>query len=305
VTSTRQGSQEEHLVTVLGLGAMGSALAAALTKQGHPTTVWNRSAERADGLVARGARRATIVEEAVAASPLTIACVLDDAALGEVLDLAGEALAGRFLVNLTSTTPEQARRAAARAADAGVAGYLDGGILAVPPLIGTPEALILYSGSSEAFATNRPVLENLGSARYLGADPGTAALYDVALLTGMYGMFGGVLHAIAIAATEDVRATDIMELLVPWLDAMGGSLPQLAEQVDADDHPTDSPLAMQARALASLVEASRAQGVRADLLVPMQRLVDDGVAAGHGDKDLSSLVQLLAQGSTEPVASED
>jgi hypothetical protein len=86
---------------------------------------------------------------------------------------------------------------------------------------------------------------------------------------------------------------------------MGGSLPQLAEQVDADDHPTDSPLAMQARGLASLVEASRAQGVWADLLVPMQRLADDGVAAGHGDEDLSSLVQLLAQGSTERVASED
>jgi 3-hydroxyisobutyrate dehydrogenase-like beta-hydroxyacid dehydrogenase len=81
-------------VTVLGLGAMGSALAAALMKQGHSTTVWNRSAERADGLVARGARRATIVEEAVAASPLTLACVLDDAALGEVLDHVGEALAG-------------------------------------------------------------------------------------------------------------------------------------------------------------------------------------------------------------------
>jgi hypothetical protein len=37
----------------------------------------------------------------------------------------------------------------------------------------------------------------------------------------------------------------------------------------------------------------------------MQRLVDAGVAAGHGDEDLSSLVQLLAPGSAEPVASED
>jgi hypothetical protein len=30
----------------------------------------------------------------------------------------------------------------------------------------------------------------------------------------------------------------------------------------------------------------------------------DGVAAGHGDKDIGSLVQLLAQDRTEPVASE-
>jgi hypothetical protein len=47
-----------------------------------------------------------------------------------------------------------------------------------------------------------------------------------------------------------------------------------------------SPLAMQAQALANIVDASRAQGVRgADLVDPMRRLVGDAVAAGHGDED--------------------
>src|ERR1044072_8092422 len=45
-------------VTVLGLGPMGQALAGAFLAQGHPTTVWNRTAARAGGLVARGATRA-------------------------------------------------------------------------------------------------------------------------------------------------------------------------------------------------------------------------------------------------------
>jgi 3-hydroxyisobutyrate dehydrogenase-like beta-hydroxyacid dehydrogenase len=38
-------------VTILGLGAMGSALAAALLDAGHTTTVWNRSAGKAGALV--------------------------------------------------------------------------------------------------------------------------------------------------------------------------------------------------------------------------------------------------------------
>ncbi|MFC7468445.1 NAD(P)-binding domain-containing protein [Actinomadura keratinilytica] len=55
-------------VTVLGLGRMGGALAAAFLAAGHPTTVWNRSPGKADALVVRGARRAGSVAEAVAAA---------------------------------------------------------------------------------------------------------------------------------------------------------------------------------------------------------------------------------------------
>jgi hypothetical protein len=60
--------------------------------------------------------------------------------------------------------------------------------MAVPPMIAKPGAFLLYSGSRSAFDTHRPVLDSLGESRYLGADPGLAALHDLALLSGMYGM---------------------------------------------------------------------------------------------------------------------
>jgi 3-hydroxyisobutyrate dehydrogenase-like beta-hydroxyacid dehydrogenase len=274
-------------VTVLGLGAMGSALARALLADGHPTTVWNRSPERAEPLAAAGARPAATAADAIAASPLSIACVLDADALHEVLDEAGDA-PGHALVNLTSTTPEQARALAGR-----VEAYVDGGIMAVPPMIGTAQAFILYSGSEATFEAHRSVLEALGSARYVGADPGMAALYDVALLSGMYGMLTGALHAFALVGTEGVDATAFNELLVPWLNAMAGDLPRLAEQVDSGHSPGDSPLAMQATGVASMVAASRAQGVDPGVLVPVQRLLDEAVAAGHGDRDFSALVEVM------------
>jgi len=296
---------ERDAVTVLGLGAMGTALAGTLLADGHPTDVWNRTPERADGLVAAGARRAAAVADAVAASSLTIACVIDDAAVHELLDGAGDALRRRVLVNLTNGTPAQARRVSERAADLGVAGYLHGGIMAVPSMIGTPDALVLYSGSRDAFTAHRRVLESLGAARYLGADPGLASLYDLALLSGMYGMFAGALHAIALVASERVPAASLTELLLPWLQAMTSGLPSLAEQVDTGDHSSESPLAMQAAALANIVEASRAQGISPELMLSIQRLVERGVAAGHGADDLSSLVGLVAGSGRTPVAVED
>ena len=47
-------------VTVIGLGAMGSALASALVRAGHPTTVWNRTPRAVEG-----AKVASSVAEAV------------------------------------------------------------------------------------------------------------------------------------------------------------------------------------------------------------------------------------------------
>lgn len=44
----------QNEVTVIGLGPMGRAMAAALLDRGYAVTVWNRTASRADDLVARG-----------------------------------------------------------------------------------------------------------------------------------------------------------------------------------------------------------------------------------------------------------
>ncbi|WP_207943580.1 NAD(P)-dependent oxidoreductase [Actinomadura sp. KC345] len=92
--------------------------------------------------------------EAVAASDLVVACLLDDASVRETL--ADADLTGKDLVNITTGTPGEAERLAAWAAGRG-ARYLDGGIMAVPPMIGVPDsgAYVLYSGSPDVFAAHR------------------------------------------------------------------------------------------------------------------------------------------------------
>ena len=56
---------------------MGRALASAFLAAGHPTTVWNRTPGRADGLVESGAVETGTAAEAIAASDLVVICVLD------------------------------------------------------------------------------------------------------------------------------------------------------------------------------------------------------------------------------------
>jgi 3-hydroxyisobutyrate dehydrogenase-like beta-hydroxyacid dehydrogenase len=280
-------------VTVIGLGAMGRALAGAFLHHGHATTVWNRTPGRGRDLTDRGATVAETAAGAVAASPVVVVCVLDNAAVRQVLEPSAGALAGRTVVNLTNGTPAQARELARWVAGHG-ADYLDGGIMAVPPMIGRPEALVFYSGSAEGFRAHERSLAALGAARFVGADAGRAALYDIALLSAMYGMFGGYTHAAALLGSEGVPAAEFTPLVVSWLEAMIAGLPAQAEAIDSGDHSAgDSNLAMQAAGFVNLLDASRDQGVRTDLMDPMRALLDRAVAAGDGAGDISSLVALL------------
>ncbi|ONF68711.1 NAD(P)-dependent oxidoreductase [Amycolatopsis keratiniphila] len=283
-------------VTVLGLGAMGTALVEALLTAGHPVTVWNRTASRTEAVAAKGASVASTVSEALAAdtNAIVIACLLDYDSVHEVLDPVAAELAGRQLINLTNGTPGQAREMNAWAEELGAA-YLDGGIMAVPPMIGTPAAFIFYSGSGTVFGRARTALETFGGVNYLGADPGLAPLHDIALLSGMYGYFVGVIQAYALVGSAGVKAREFAPLLRGWLDAMGGFLERSAEQIDDGDYVTDvvSNIEMQAAAFPNLAKAAADQGISAELLTPLQPLMDKRVADGHGAEDLIGVIELL------------
>lgn len=279
-------------ISVIGLGLMGAALAGILLDAGHDVTVWNRSPAKADALVARGARRAATAADAVAASPLVIVCVLDYPAVYGLLD--GAELDGRVVANLTTGRPSEAREAASWVAGRG-GDYLDGGIMAVPQMIGHPGALILYSGSRTAFERHEQALGVLAEARFTGEDPGMAPLLDLAMLTGMYGQIAGFLEAAALVDSVGYPLTDFTEsLLVPWLNAMAAHQPAWAELMEKGDHTTDvSNLEINRAGLENLVRTFREQQVKPDLLLPLKTVIDQRTARGHADDGLQSLIDEL------------
>jgi len=287
-------TNHEVRASVLGLGAMGSALAAALVNAGHATTVWNRSTGKASDLVAQGATCASTADDAVRASKLVVACLLDHASVHEVLDPLSDELAGRTLVNVTTTTPEQARELAAWAAAAGVE-YLDGGIMAVPSMIGQPGSSILYSGSATAFDQYKSMLDLWGASTYFGADPGLASLYDLALLAGMYVMFAGFMHGAAMLAPEGVTAGEFAAMAAPWLTAMTGAFQGFAAVIDGGDYAVDGQQSLEFSDLSDILTASSDQGISTDVVAMVQRLVKHQIDAGHGHEGFARIVESIKQ----------
>lgn len=279
-------------VSVLGLGAMGTALADALVKAGHATTVWNRTPGKADGLVALGAGAAATAGDAVRAGEVVIACLLDHASVHEVFDPLVHELAGRTLVNVTTTTPAQARELAAWAAEAGIR-YLDGGIMAVPHMIGRPEASILYSGTAEVYQQYRPLLDLWGTHTYFGEDAGLASLYDLALLAGMYVMFAGFLHGAAMVAPAGVTASEFAGMAAPWLSAMTGGFQGFAEVIDGGDYTVAGQQSLEFSDLGDMLAASAEQGISTEVVDMVQRLIQRQIDAGHGKEGFARIIESI------------
>jgi 3-hydroxyisobutyrate dehydrogenase-like beta-hydroxyacid dehydrogenase len=280
-------------VTMIGLGAMGTALAETLLARGLAVTVWNRSADKSRALIAKGATAAVSAASAVNASELVLVSVLDYPAVKNVLESAQDALAGRTIVNLTNGTPAQVREMAAWVEKSG-GKYLDGGVMVTPELVGGPDAFVFYSGAKAVYKQHEAVLALLGKPIYVGEKFALAAIYDLALLSSMFGMFAGYIQAAALLRSEAIAVTEVTPMIMSLLNAMIELFPQTAQEIDSGVYPQPSSNnTMMAAGLKNIIEASREQGVQDDLIQPIWTLFQRASVAGLGNKDISALPSLL------------
>lgn len=292
-------------VGVLGLGLMGQALAGALLAADHPTTVWNRSPHKAADLVERGATLAATPQAAVAASELVIVCLTEYDAVRALIEPLADALRGKVLANLTSGSSAQAREFAAWAAEHGI-DYLDGAIMAIPPVVGTPHAFVLYAGERSVYESAEPVLQVLAPAGtiHLGPDHGLSSLYDVALLGLMWGTLNSFLHGAALLDTAGVPAADFARFANQWLTSVTGFVSAYAAQIDAGDYTAhDAKIETHLATMHHLLHESEASGVDTSLPRFVQAFADRAIAQGQGESSYAAMVEQFRKGGA-PTAAE-
>ncbi|MBE1491215.1 NAD(P)-dependent oxidoreductase [Plantactinospora soyae] len=282
-------------VSVLGLGAMGSALAHVLLVRGHPVTVWNRTPDKARDLVAEGAVLAGTPADAVAAGELVLLSLTDYDAVQAVLGTVADAVPGRVVVNLTTGAPDRAEQVADWARRVG-ADYLDGVVQAGPEQLGGPEATLLYSGSERAFVAHRRTLEQLGTTHHLGPDAGQACRYDLALLGLWYEAELAYLNALALVGGADNTALDAFATFAGrQLSHVSRATAETAREVRERRYPRGpASLVEHAPVLEQLSRLRSAAGLHHTQLVHLHEAVRRRIDRGHGTEGLTGVIEELA-----------
>jgi 3-hydroxyisobutyrate dehydrogenase len=209
-------------IGILGIGRMGAAMTTRLLGLGHEVFVWNRSPEKAQALVATGAKVCTTPRALAEASEAILSIVADARAVeATYFGASGAAigsLAGKLVIEMSTLRPETQRSLAERLKATGAA-------VIECPVGGTTgpardgKLLGFVGGSAEDFARAKPLLDQLcRRVEHIGP-AGAGASMKLAINLPLLVYWQALGEALALIRPLGLEPARIMDILA---DTSGG-----------------------------------------------------------------------------------
>ena len=200
----------------IGTGVMGAAMAGHLQKAGHELFVFNRSREKADGLVEKGARWMSSPAEVAAHSEIVFTIVgfpadVEEVYLGEQGLFAAKGSC-RIVVDMTTSTPSLAKTLEAAARKRGM-DSLDAPVSGGD--IGAREGklAIMVGGRKPVFEEVLPLLEVFGSRIAYMGDAGAGQHTKMANQILIAGTMIGVCESLLYAEKEGLDQQGVIDII--------------------------------------------------------------------------------------------
>jgi 3-hydroxyisobutyrate dehydrogenase-like beta-hydroxyacid dehydrogenase len=204
----------------IGLGQMGSGMAANLLKAGHRLTVYNRSPQKAAALAAQGAKVASTVSGACEGQVVVTMLADDNAVAGAALAAGGivdSLRADALHVSASTISVDLCEKLTAAHAKAGQR-------FAAAPVFGRPEAAaaaklaVVAAGDAAALEMAKPIFDAIGQKTFVISDiPARANLVKLSgnfLIASVIESLG---EAMALVAKGGVDQTQYLEILTSTL----------------------------------------------------------------------------------------
>lgn len=276
----------------IGLGNMGGVMAPRVLEAGHQLTVWNRTRNKAQGLLDRGARWADSPAE-VATCDVLVTMLADDQALRDVLEAGGALAALRTgAIHVSMSTISHALARELTSAHAVRSTHFVGA-----PVFGRPEAaaagklFIAAAGDEQALLQCEPLFSCLSQKVLpLGADPAAAHLTKI---LGNFMLISSVellAEALNVARAAELPPAALLDALTssvfsaPFYGNYGRLL--VAQRFDG---PGAFTLPLARKDLDLALAAARSAGAALPLADQVRDKIDGLIAAGGEDLDLTAI----------------
>jgi 3-hydroxyisobutyrate dehydrogenase-like beta-hydroxyacid dehydrogenase len=283
-------------VLVIGLGRMGSALAATLLKNDYEVSVWNRTASKAAPLVDVGASQADSVAEGISVSEVIVVCVSNYDDTRSLLEDCGD-LSGKTLIQLSSAWTPEAREMEAWTIKNG-GSYLDGTIMAFPSAVGTKACMLLVAGSQVAWRACEHIVMCLGGAsRFLGENVATPAALEAALVMPEVFATMGMIQGALIIEKEGLDVGEYVEMVAGMSAEDGGG--ELRRQGNAivrnDFSNTEATLGVYAAGFSKFLEGHAERGLNVEFAQAISGLLNRASSAGYEEEEISAVIKVMRE----------
>ncbi len=252
-------------VGLIGLGLMGRPMGLNLLKAGYKLTVWNRTASRAETLVAAGAKLAGSPREVAAASDLLITIVSDPPALEGVLwggpgGGALEALRPNSIYMDSSTvSPALARKIAAACGERQIA-FLDAPVTGGTWGAEKGELVFMVGGDAQVLQDAEPVIRVMGKRWFHLGPNGAGQTIKLAMNLILALQVDALAEALALVTAAGLQGEKLVEVLQSSM-ARAAVLDVKAPLLLKGEYPPSFPLRLMHKDVGLALELAKETGV--------------------------------------------
>jgi 3-hydroxyisobutyrate dehydrogenase len=285
-------------VGFIGLGRMGSPMAANLATAGYRLSVWNRSREKAEVLSQRIDCEVVDSPAEVAANSDVVITMVSDGKILESIYFDDPAfvagLESGIALDMSTIGPDYAKALGRRLNDAGV-DFVEA------PVSGSTAAaeganLTIMVGASEAdFGRIRGVLGALGQPVLHLGEVGSASLMKLAINSLIYGINQCLSEALVLA---DKGGVDL-ELAYDAILESAAAAPVMGYRRESFLHPEDQPvhfaLKLEKKDLELTIELAKALGASMPQAALNMEIVGDALQAGWAEEDIACIARYLKE----------
>lgn len=280
-------------VGLIGLGLMGRPMGMNVLKAGYPLTVWNRTASRAEELVAAGAKLAQSPQEVAASSEFLITMVSDPPALEEVLWGARGAMLGlkRGSIYMDSSTvsPALARRISAACAEKG-AKFLDAPVTGGDWGARKGELVFMIGGEEETLKEAEPVISVMGKKWFHLGPNGAGQTIKLAMNAILALQVGALAEALALVTRAGLPAEKLVEVLQSSM-ARSGVLDVKAPNLLKGEYVPSFPLRLMHKDLGLALDLANQLGVPLPATAAARETYSAVKGAAKEDLDYSAVMK--------------
>jgi 3-hydroxyisobutyrate dehydrogenase-like beta-hydroxyacid dehydrogenase len=279
-------------IAFLGLGSMGTPMAARLVNAGHDVTVWNRSVPRTAPLARAGASVAVSPAGAADGVEFAITMLATPEAVDHVLfgpdGIASALSSGQTWIDMSTVGPDVFRSAAAR---------LPSGVAAVDaPVRGsiqeaTDGTLHVYVGAEdEEFERVRAVLEVFGDAHRVGG-PGAGATMKLVVNTTLAASIVTAGEALALGQALGLDQRSVLDMLAD--SPVGPTVRAKRANIETGRYPPSFKLSLAAKDMRLAVDAADHAGAFLKTAETVRRWLEEAADQGAADLDFSAVVATI------------